>query len=89
VSPSEQDEQIRQLLRRTFQELGAESPDCWEETILVQDGFYCGRRFDCGSLHAVWLFRQERIEFYNAEGGLLREASTSVTATSSQQRQAA
>ena len=85
---SEQDEQARQLLRQAFRQLGAESPDRWEETILVQDGFYCGRRFDCCGLQAVWLFEEDRIEFYDADGGLIRELSTSVP-PQNEQRQAA
>lgn len=40
------------------------------ESILIRDGFYCGRRFNLGSHRAVWFFEEDALKIYAAGGEL-------------------
>jgi len=42
------------------------------ETILLDDGFYVGRRFRWETLSAVWFHDEGTIEFYREDGSLLQ-----------------
>jgi hypothetical protein len=41
------------------------------ESILIRDGFYCGRRFDLGTHRAVWFLEEDEVKIYGGEGKLL------------------
>jgi hypothetical protein len=40
------------------------------ESILIRDGFYCGRRFDLGSHRAVWFLEEDVLKIYTGKGEL-------------------
>lgn len=40
------------------------------ESILIRDGFYCGRRFDLGSHRAVWFLEEDVLKIYSQQGEL-------------------
>jgi hypothetical protein len=65
-------ETIRQLVTRTFQELGVGDQDLlhMSDTILVREGFYCGRSYRAGGLMAMWM--AGLIQFYGPQGEMLR-----------------
>lgn len=67
---------VRQHVRSTFQTEGVENVDDCCETILVRDGFYCGRRFVCDSLRAIWFLEEQVIKFYGSEGKFLYSRAT-------------
>jgi hypothetical protein len=64
-------EQIRLLVRQTFQELDVPAVDGVEETILIRNGFYCGRRFATAAAHAIWFCEENQLKFYGAQGTVL------------------
>ena len=68
-------EHVRRLVAETFERLDAPSPTQFSETILLQKGHYNGRRFTCDSLEAVWLAREEKIEFRDADAKLLHTSA--------------
>lgn len=43
----------------------------FRESILIRDGFYCGRRFDAGSHEAIWFFEEDEIKIFDELGDLL------------------
>ena len=43
----------------------------WSESMLVCDGFYCGRRFNAGAFYAVWFMEEHELKIHTAEGELL------------------
>ncbi len=53
-------------------ELTREPPDQLQETILVRDGFYCGRRFQSEQVQAIWFIEEDQIKYYSADGGVVR-----------------
>ena len=40
------------------------------ESILIRDGFYCGRRFELGSHRAVWFLEEDVLKIYSRQGEL-------------------
>ena len=42
-----------------------------QESILIRDGFYCGRRFDLGTHRAVWFLEEDEVKIYGSGGELL------------------
>ena len=63
-----QTEEVRSHVRGVFLQHGASQEDPIEEAILIRDGFYCGRRFQCGELQAVWFVEEDQLKIYNQEG---------------------
>ncbi len=48
----------------------AEGSPILSESILIRDGFYCGRRFDLGSHRAVWFLEEDVLKIYSSQGEL-------------------
>jgi hypothetical protein len=63
---------IRRLVRRTFAELGASLGEQMSEHILIRNDLYCGRRFRCGELQAVWFIEEDEIKVYGPDGAVHR-----------------
>ena len=59
---------VRQLVTETFAELGVPQPDQMQESILIRDGSYCGRRFQAIDASAVWFVEEDQVKFYQADG---------------------
>jgi hypothetical protein len=59
---------IRSHIERLFADHGAVADARIEETLLIADGFYCGRRYSYGQLQAIWLAKQDELEFCKADG---------------------
>ena len=41
------------------------------ESVLIVDGFYCGRRFDAGRCYAIWFIEEDQLKIHAAGGELL------------------
>jgi hypothetical protein len=64
-------DRVRETVRTVFLSQGLTSVDDLCETILIRDGFYCGRSFACGELRAVWFVEENVLKFFDRENGLL------------------
>jgi hypothetical protein len=64
-------EQIRLLVRHTMLEWNIPAAEGLEETILIRNGFYCGRRFATAAAHAIWFCEENQIKFYGEQGTVL------------------
>lgn len=80
-------EKVRGLIRETFGRLGVAADDV-RETILIRDGYYCGRRYECDGLQAIWFIEENQLKFHSQDGRVLevrsagealREAASSVS----------
>ena len=65
------------LLRWLAEEGGAETPAengklILSESILIRGEFYCGRRFQTATHHAVWFIEENEIKFYDGDGSVLQ-----------------
>lgn len=69
-----QPEQVRQLVARVFGEFGV--PVCnilsLNETLVIKSGRYVARTYRAEGLMAMWLLRAGVVQFYDAEGKMLR-----------------
>lgn len=67
---------VRNLLRDWFasQAEGAPQPQM-VEACLIRNGYYCGRRFQCGDHSAVWFTEEDEIKIYAPNGALLEARS--------------
>ena len=63
-------ERVRQLVKEAFVEQGVTPQDEVCETILIRDGYYCGRCFTCGDLRAVWFLEENVIKFFCRQSGV-------------------
>ena len=41
-----------------------------KESVLIRDGHYCGRRFECDGNSAVWFIEENQIKCFTQEGAL-------------------
>ena len=64
-------ERLRNYVRSTLEELGADT-SCVQETILLRGGQYCGRRFRAGEFLAVWFSDENEVKFYAPSDGVVR-----------------
>jgi hypothetical protein len=67
-------EEVRQIVVRNFVEFGAEVRYLSDltETILVEDGRAMARSYRSADLMAMWLLSVGVVQFYDAEGNMLR-----------------
>ena len=66
------DTAIRDLVRRTLEELGISNAQPTGESLLTLDGYYVGREFKFAGARAVWLVSQGEIKFFGDDGAVLR-----------------
>ena len=78
-------ETVRQTVRAQFTDLGCDC-DTLEETILIRDGFYCGRRFRVDGHQAVWFCEENELKIYDADGHVSRVVRPTAGRPGSQQR---
>ena len=64
-------EQVRHLVLHNCRKLGISTDGGLEETILIRNGFYCGRRFATSGAHAVWFCEENQLKFYGGNGKVL------------------
>jgi hypothetical protein len=64
-------DRVRETVKSAFvaQGLGSVNELC--ETILIREGFYCGRSFVCDGLRAVWFVEENLLKFFNRDNTLL------------------
>ncbi len=66
---------VRAVINETFRQQGVCDGTVAVESMLMQDGFFCGRRFQCEELQAVWFFEDNQIRFYDQAGNVTLECS--------------
>ena len=66
--------EVREHVHQVFLQQGVDKDALIEEAILIRDGFYCGRRFECESLQAIWFVEEDQLKIYNQQGVLLKTA---------------
>jgi len=61
-------DRVRRLVSQAFAEVGLAEPAEMRETILIRDGYYCGRRFETEAAAAVWFMEENQVKVYQADG---------------------
>jgi len=65
------------MVRTAMMELTQEPAEHLQETILIRDGFYCGRRFQSEHMQAIWFIEEGEIKYYAVDGGVVRVSHVS------------
>ncbi len=69
--------EVRAIVRRIFGDLGVEPKTMFDlsETILVDEGRIRARSYRVEDLMAMWMIDLGILQFYDAEGNMLRRAN--------------
>lgn len=62
---------VRQRIAEWLTTEGFSVPEEIRESILIRDGFYCGRRFEMDDCSAVWFTEDDQVKIYDGESNLL------------------
>lgn len=63
-------ERVRQFVSQVLAQIGRAEADEIRETILIRDGYYCGRRFETGAGAAIWFVEENQVKVYRADGSM-------------------
>ena len=66
---------IRNAIASELTGLGAGDVSELRETILIRDGLFCGRKFQCQGYSVVWFMEENEIKFFGPTGQLLLATS--------------
>jgi len=58
-------------VKNIFEELGVGEAQAIHEAILIKNGHYCGRRFQCDGAQVVWFAEENQLKLYDRSGSLL------------------
>ena len=68
-------ERIRQAIAWQLGGLGVRDSSSLHETILIHNGLFCGRKFQCEEYEVVWFLEEDEIKFFSPCGDLLRSTT--------------
>ena len=61
-------EQVRVAFGRWVQQRTGTSVEDIQETMLIRQGCYCGKRLCCQGFSAIWFVEESQIKLFGAEG---------------------
>jgi hypothetical protein len=76
-----QTKEVREHVHQVFLQHGVDKDALIEEAILIRDGFYCGRCFECESLQAIWFVEEDQLKIYNEQGVVQKITVTAIFQT--------
>ncbi len=68
-------EKIRLVIAEQLSSLGAQQTQSMGESILIRDGLFCGRKFQCEGYVVVWFIEEDEIKLFGPCGDLLKATS--------------
>lgn len=71
MTNSQRLEIVRSTLTTWYENRHQTSFDHFNESILIRDGFYCGRKFRFADYSAVWFAEEDQLKLYDPQGALL------------------
>lgn len=71
-------QQVRELIGQRFRVMGVTEESQLSESILIQEGCYCGRRFSRDGVQAIWFVEEGQVKFYCREGTVVEVCSPHV-----------
>jgi hypothetical protein len=70
MTNSQRIEKVRHTLQRWYEAEHEPTELQFEESILIRDGFYCGRRFRFGPYSAIWFIEENQLKIFDERGAL-------------------
>ena len=68
-------EKIRKVVAAQLGAFGAQEVESLSESLLIRNGLFCGRRFQCDSYEVVWFLEEDEIKYFSPCGELLKCSS--------------
>ena len=68
-------ERMRAAIGAELKAHGVNDTSEMRETILIRNGLYCGRKFECQGHHVVWFTEENQIKFFSPSGNLILATS--------------
>lgn len=68
-------EKVRAAISDRLSALGAHDVTSIRETILIRQGLFCGRKFECDGFQVVWFVEENHIKIFGSEGRLIEAMS--------------
>jgi len=77
MQPSPPPCEVRKLVAQVFRQLGTSAQDLsgMTDTLLIDEGRCAARSYVAGDLLAMWLLDVGILQFYDAQGNMLRTVS--------------
>jgi hypothetical protein len=66
---------MRSAITAQLQLFGVKQPVDLHETLLIRNGLFCGRKFQCDGHLVVWFIEEDEIKFFSPCGDLLKSSS--------------
>lgn len=63
-------ERVRRFVSQALAQLGQADAGEMRESILIRDGYYCGRRFETDAGAAIWFVEENQVKVYRADGSM-------------------
>lgn len=64
-------EKARQAIAWHLGSLGVNQPENMREALLIHNGLFCGRKFQCEEYEVLWFLEEDEIKFFSPVGDLL------------------
>ncbi len=68
-------DKIRLAIAEQLSSFGVQNTAALHETILIRNGLFCGRKFQCDGHEVVWFIEEDEIKFFSPCGDLLLASS--------------
>lgn len=81
-------EKIRLAIAEQLIQLGVQATESLHETILIRNGLFCGRKFQCEGHEVVWFIEEDELKFFSPCGELLKATSGIAFLLEAEQRRA-
>lgn len=78
---------VREKLTSWLTSQGCALTENFQESLLIKDGFYCGRRFRVSGFSAVWFAEEDELKIFDPQGTLLARVAMCSTPSASQNTQ--
>ncbi len=74
--PIAQSTTIQTKFRQLLSFWGASSDEPIRETIVLRNGYYCGRKFVFAGHTLIWFLEEDQIKLFDSRGDLVMSTST-------------
>jgi hypothetical protein len=68
-------EKIRAVIANQLSNCGVRDVQTLREAILIRDGLFCGRKFQCEGFEVIWFIEEDQIKYFAPSGDLIKATS--------------
>ena len=68
-------ERMRAAIACQLEQFGVQDTAEMHETLLIRNGLFCGRKFQCSGHMVVWFIEEDEVKFFSPCGDMLKATS--------------